>query len=133
MRKRPFNLVMLFMLCVIIVSMLAGASNASAEDVVIIVNSSVTKTDFTKEEIKNIFLGNIDIWPDNSEITVVVSRNKELHDSFLAEYVQVNQPQFDRNWKMVVFAGKGKTPEVFDKAKQIMEYVAATKEAIGYI
>jgi ABC-type phosphate transport system substrate-binding protein len=105
-----------------------------AEDVVIITNKSVSADSLNKEEVKNIFIGKKTRWDDNEKINfVTLPKSDETHRVFLKKFVKRTPAQYSRHWKKQIFTGKGKKPKSFQTEKGLLEYVASTKGAIGYI
>ena len=102
-------------------------------DVLIIANKNVSKKTLTSGEIKDIFLGKIKKWPDNTKIYLVTSGDYDLHDAFLKTYIKRTASQFGAYWKNRLFTGKGSPPKKFSTTKELMKYIADTQGAIGYI
>lgn len=103
-----------------------------AGDVVVIVNPSVPETALSKKDLCNIYLGKKTSWSDGSKIKFVVLKG-DTHASFLKDYVGKTENQFKTFWKKQVFTGKGSPPKEFDSARAMIEYVAQTAGAIGYV
>ena len=111
-------------------ALMGGISYA---DALIITNKSVSDPNITKDDIKKIFLGKKIKWKDKTKVHFVLSKDKDLHEAFLKTYIKRNPKQFKAYWKNMVFTGKGKTPKSFDTTEELIEYVANTEGAIGYI
>ncbi|MBT8339307.1 MAG: hypothetical protein HKP58_18970 [Desulfatitalea sp.] len=106
---------------------------ASAEDVVVITNPSVSAVALRKKDVRNIYRGKKTTWDDGSKIVFVVLKKSPTHDRFLKKYLGKTDAQFDRFWQKQVFAGKGIPPRAFDSDQAIVNFVANTPGAIGYI
>lgn len=104
-----------------------------ADEVVIITNKSVPTDMLKKEDIKNIFTGKMTRWEDNQKITFVTLPQSEIHHGFLKEFVKRTPEQYSRHWKKQIFTGKGTKPRSFKTQEKLINYVAGTKGAIGYI
>jgi len=106
---------------------------AFAENVIIICHPDVPENSLNKNDIKNIFLGKKTEWGDNKKIIFVVLKENETHETFLKEYVEKTSFQYLNYWKKQVFTGKGKPPKSFDTENELIDYVANTEGAIGYV
>ncbi len=102
-------------------------------DVVIIGNNAIISDTLTKREVKKIFLGKKKNWADNKEIEFVVLDKSAVHKEFIRKYTQKSTSQFKMYWKQQVFTGKGSTPKSFKNEKNLIDYVADTEGAVGYI
>lgn len=105
-----------------------------AEDIVIITHKSVPADTLKEEDVKNIFIGKITSWSDNQKINFVTLPNDDdIHRAFLKKFVKRTPAQYSRFWKKQIFTGKGKTPKSFQTERDLLEYVASTVGAIGYV
>jgi ABC-type phosphate transport system substrate-binding protein len=103
-----------------------------AGDVFIIANKEVPDDSLTRNDIKGIFLGEKVLWNNQQKITFVILKTK-AHEDFLEKYIGNTPAQYRNYWKKMVFTGKSKSPRAFDTAEEIIEYVANTGGAVGYI
>ena len=103
-----------------------------AGDVVVIANPSVYETTLSKKDICNIYLGEKTTWNDSSKITFVVLTG-DTHDTFLKSFVNKTEAQFNTFWKKQVFTGKGSPPKELNSDQAMVEFVAQTRGAIGYV
>ena len=87
----------------------------------------------SKDEVKDIFLGKKVQWQNNSKIHFVISRDLDLHKSFLKTYIKRSPKQFRAYWRQMVFTGKGTSPKSFPSEKELLEYVSNNGGAIGYV
>ncbi|MCP4348533.1 MAG: hypothetical protein GY795_23875 [Desulfobacterales bacterium] len=110
------------------------AQNAFAsDDVIIICNKNVCDETLSRKDIKNIFLGRKTEWSNKQKIIFVTLKNKEVHKVFLKEYVGKTPFQYTNYWKKQLFTGKGKPPKSFNTEESLMDYIANTDGAIGYL
>ena len=104
-----------------------------ADEVIIITNKSVPVDALNKEDIKNIFIGKMTRWDDSQKIKFVTIPKSKVHKGFLKEFVKRTPEQYSRHWKKQIFTGKGNKPRSFKTQESLINYVANTKGAIGYI
>ena len=110
------------------------SAKAFAEnEVIFITNSNVAEAFFTKQQIMDIFLGAKREWSDNTKIKFVVLDDEVVHPEFTKKYLSKSSKQFQAYWKKMVFTGKGSPPKKFEEIEKLVEYVANTKGAVGYI
>ena len=102
-------------------------------DVLVITNKAVPETEMTKEDIKEVFLGKKVQWKNRSKIHFVTLDDPDVHKAFLRAYINKSEQQYSNYWRKMVFTGKGKIPKSFKTTEDLLEYVADTKGAIGYI
>ncbi len=106
---------------------------AFAGDVIIIANKSVHESSLSSKEIKNIFLGRKTQWSNNKKIIFVTLKGVEVHGIFLKEYTGKTPFQYINYWRKQVFTGKGRPPKSFKTESSLVDYVANTEGAIGYV
>lgn len=104
-----------------------------AGEVILIANRNVPDDSLTKEEVKAIFLGEKTKWNDNSRVTFVVLKSPEEMDTFMKHYVGKSSFQFDNYWKYQTFTGKGSPPRAFENPGDLINFVAGTEGAVGYV
>jgi len=121
-----------FVVTFLMLVMLCLASTNSFAEVLIVANKNVSQDSLSKEEVQNIFLGKTVKWVDKSNITFVVLKN-DVHKDFLKEYIKRSTSQYGNYWKKMVFTGKGRKPIAFETEKELVQYVAETEGAVGYI
>lgn len=129
MKKTYFKA--LFFLLVLAMVVLFPLS-AFAEDILIICNKSVTINSVSKGDLERIYLGQKNLWEGGGKIEPVMLQN-ELAESFLTTYVGKNATTFGNYWKKMLFSGKGNGPKQFTKPKEVVDYVASTQGAIGFV
>jgi ABC-type phosphate transport system substrate-binding protein len=106
---------------------------ASAGDVVVIVNKNVSASSISGSDLENIFLAKKTEWDNGQKIDFVTLQDCPTHDEFLKKYLQKTSSQFQRYFRTLVFTGKGKAPQAFNTEQSLVEYVAGTAGAIGYV
>jgi ABC-type phosphate transport system substrate-binding protein len=113
--------------------MLLFSSGTAWADMVIIVHQNVPETTITEKTLQEIFLGKRVQWKDNSTIHPVTVREAKLHKAFLKQYVNKSIAKWNAHWKRMVFTGNGTPPKQFTTQQELLEYVAKTAGAIGYV
>ncbi len=99
----------------------------------IIINTSVDSENVTPQKIKEIYLGKRVSWDsDGSEIKFAFIKKSDIHKEFLDKYIGISEKYFVRHWRSLIFTGKGVPPKIFKTEKEIIDFVAENKGAIGY-
>ena len=137
-RGRDMRLRRLYVVCI---TMLIGLATlpvfaaepaATSESVVMIGHKEITDV-LTRDDVKQIFLGRMTRWKDDTKITFVLLSESSVYETFLKEYIDKTIFQYTNYWKKQVFTGKGRMPKTFDSSAELIEFVAATEGAIGFV
>lgn len=123
---------------VVLTSALPGASPSQLAwkdevDVVIIANPQVPDTTLSPGELEKIFLGKSTKWSDGKKIRFVNLKGGDVHETFTKEYTGKTAIQYTNYWRKRVFTGKGRMPTTFGTEEKLLDYVAQTPGAIGYV
>jgi ABC-type phosphate transport system substrate-binding protein len=102
-------------------------------DTLIIAHKDAPEATLSEKELQEIFLGKRVQWQDNSAIHPATVKDKDLHSAFLKQYIKKSVSKWNAHWKRLVFTGNGTPPQQFDTGQALLEYVADTEGAIGYI
>jgi len=86
-----------------------------------------------KKEIRDIFLGRKKSWDKNEKITLAILKAGNAHKQFLNLFINKTPFQFRNYWREKVFLGEGQSPRPFETEEKLINYVARTKGAVGYI
>jgi ABC-type phosphate transport system substrate-binding protein len=100
---------------------------------VIIVNPGVKATDVSPTELKDVFTGSASTLKGGSHVGPVIQRAAAVTDLFLAAYIGKTDAAFHASWRSLVFSGEANMPKQVDSDSAMVEYVAHTAGAIGYI
>lgn len=106
---------------------------AFAGDLMIIANQNVAEDSLSPDDVQKIYSGKKTKWSDNATIVLSVLDGSDTHKAFLKQFVKKSPSQFKMTWKKMVFTGKGTSPEKFKDMKGLVDFVAKTDGAIGYI
>ena len=104
-----------------------------AQEVVVVSNKNVKASDVTSDELKEVFSGEKTSLKDGSHVVPVTLKGGAAHDAFLRRFVGKNDAAFRAAWRSLVFTGQAAMPKTFDTEAQLLDYVAATPGAIGYV
>ena len=102
-----------------------------AEEVAI-VNPSTPVSAVPAELVRDYFLGQKAAWSDGTKVAVVLSRDASGQAPLLS-FLGRSRNQFEVGWKKLIFTGRVTTPIQADSAEAVVELVAATPGAIGFV
>lgn len=120
----------LFLLCM---AVLAFYPTARAQDVIIIVNKQTSISQIPMSQLREIFTGTRSRFNDGGRAVPVLLKGGPVHEVFLNHYVADTPDEFRVRWRKAVFTGQGAMPKEFASEAAMLEYVAATPGAIGYV
>jgi len=108
--------------------------DAYADGLSIIANASVSQKSLKLKDLRSIFTMKKRLWPDGRQISVFVLPNKDhTHKVFCRELLKVFPRQLESVWHRLVYTGTGERPILVSSVEDMMEQVARTPGAIGYI
>lgn len=115
-----------------IIFQLAQVHAVYAQEVV--VNPNVQEKTLTRGVLRAIFSMRLRTWSDGSLIKVfVLSDDSPLHVKFSKNILNVFPYQLRRTWNRLVYSGTGQAPIQVESIKEMIEQVASTLGAIGYL
>ena len=101
--------------------------------VVVIANPSVKSAEVSTADLRDVFTGNSSTFKDGSHVTPVLLKQGPVNDGFLTLYVGKSDAAFRANWRSLLFSGQGTMPRTFESEIAMVDYVAHTAGAVGYI
>jgi hypothetical protein len=118
---------------ILLLGFMSGWSAARAQDVVLVANRSVQIAAISAADLRAIFLEAKTKFADGSHALPVVLRGGPVHEVFLRNYLGETPQEFRMRWQKAVFTGQGAMPKTCDSESALIEYVATTPGAIGYV
>lgn len=116
-----------------LLSFLGCCLTAHAQDVVLVTNKSVQVSEISAADLRAIFIGEKTRFADGSHVVPVTLKGGPAHEVFLRKHVGESPDEFRALWRKVVFTGQGAMPRAFDSESALIDYVAATPGALGYV
>jgi ABC-type phosphate transport system substrate-binding protein len=111
----------------------AFLSIPAMSQVTVIANPSVKASDVSKGDLHDVFTGASSSLKDGSHVVPALLKAGAANDEFLAAYVGKNDAAFRAGWRSLVFSGQASMPKSVDSEAAMVEFVAHTPGAIGYI
>jgi ABC-type phosphate transport system substrate-binding protein len=119
-----------FCLCWAMASMCGIHAQAQ---VLVIANAGVKAGDVSKSDLRDLFTGASSSLKDGSHVTLVILKQGPANDEFLSLYVGKSDSAFRAGWRSLLFSGQGVMPKIMESEMAMVEYVAHTPGAIGYV
>ena len=117
-------------------ALLLHATTASAQDgVLIIVGKQQTASALSIKELRAIFTMRLREWP-GSRIPIkvfVLRQDNAVHARFSKDLLNAYPHQLQAGWDRLVYSGTGEAPKAVDSEAQMLEAIANTPGAIGYL
>jgi ABC-type phosphate transport system substrate-binding protein len=133
MKKIVKNLLLGFILIASIIS-LSSATSAEEPNIMVIANEKGALTTLTMKELKSIFQGEKQRWPDGTKISIAFMKSTTPVGSATAKKVMnINGDQLNKLWLALVFQGKAKAPFFYGSASEVESYVSQNAGAIGVV
>jgi len=105
----------------------------TAPSVVVVANVSVTGSAISQDELQEVFLGTRHSLANGSRVIPVLLKSGSAHELFLKSYLGKSIEGFRTWWLRYVFTGQGLLPKTFASEAELIDYVARTKGAVGYV
>lgn len=100
----------------------------------IIVNDSVDLSEISHQQIKSIYLGQQTHWPSGNLIKLFkLPSAHKTHHLFVKNTLGLYPYQFNRRWQKLVFSGFALKPSEVNGEQELLNAIAKTPGAIGYI
>ena len=84
-------------------------------------------------ELRSVFLEDKRSLKDGSHVEPVFAKSGPAHEVFLRQYVGKSDDELRTYYRTLVFTGTGAMPKFLASDAEIVNYVATTKGAIGYV
>ena len=112
----------------------AVAAPPQTEAVRVYINASVPSQQLSDAVLRSIFSMRLTLWPDGSQIRVVVLNDAHpVHRQFSKSVLGIFPYQLRQMWDRGVFSGTGEAPIEVPTEQDMLETLATTPGAIGYL
>lgn len=130
-QKRP---VLLFLFMAMGATIYMNVANAGPNDVLVVVNASVSDAKVSKDDLRNIYLGNKKYWKGQQRIVPLQRSPSHAASSvFFKKILNMSSKEYRLLWRKKELAGEGVEPKTVAKADDILKKVAGRKGSIGYV
>lgn len=119
--------------CIVGVGVMFTCTPLRAQNVWIVANKSVSISQLTSTQIRELFTGAKSRFSDGSRAIPVVLKGGPVHEVFLQRHVGDTPEEYRTRWRKLVFTGQGAMLKEFASEAALIEYVSVTPGAIGYV
>ena len=117
-----------------LLSLLLGGGLARADAIAVITHLSTAQESITNEELSHIYLGKTKSFPSGAAAAPINQADKsKIRQRFEEEVLGMNKRKLKKYWSKLMFTGKGKPPKAMDGDAELLNYIASTPGALGYI
>ena len=127
---RPLNRTLWYLLAL---SLFFARVSAAAQDVIIVANRQVSISTISEAQLHDIFTGARTRFGDGTRVLPVLLKGGPAHEVFVHRHLGETTDEFRVRWRKAVFTGQGSMPKECPTEAALLEYVAATPGAIGYV
>lgn len=104
-----------------------------AEEVVVIVHPATSITQLERDGIVSLYLMEQTYWPDGTPVQLFDIRGQDHAKSVFYEALGQQPRNLKRSWMRLILAGEASSPKTVTDADAMVEGVAGTPGAIGYV
>lgn len=117
----------------VVATMFTSTAHARA-DVVVVVSSTSPITHISSEQISNIFLGKISIFPNGVRaIPVDQTEGSEIREEFYSRVINKTSAQLNAYWAKAIFSGDSFPPMLLHNNIAVRKSIANDPNIIGYM
>ncbi len=125
--------IMLLWVIVYVVLLANSLELQASDDIIVIAHLDVSVDTLKRSAISEIYRESRKKWINGDTIRVVMLKRGATHETFVKNVVGTTPAKLKNIWKKVVFTGAGIPPKIFKQEADLVEFIAETKGAIGYI
>jgi ABC-type phosphate transport system substrate-binding protein len=113
---------------------LAAASEAQAQEFVVIVNPANPVSELTKDEVSKLFLKRTTSWSAGGQVAAVdLAKSSKVREAFSQTVHKRATSAVDSYWQQQVFSGKDVPPPEKGADAEVVAFVKGNPGAIGYV
>jgi ABC-type phosphate transport system substrate-binding protein len=119
----------------VLLAALAAAAPAAtgAEPVAVVVHPSVPQQALDAPTLLDIYTGQVKTWGDGAPIVLVDLKNKTEVKRAFYSFLGMTASRMKSIWMKNLLAGEGSPPESIDDEEALLQRVATTPGAMGYV
>lgn len=121
------------LLLIVATLMVLSVVDLVAGDVKIIANPSIGTDIISAAELRGVFMVQRKKLKDGSSVEPVLQKEGGVHSAFLKTFLGRDGEEMHMYYQGVVFTGKASMPKELSSDPEVVEYVAKTRGAIGYV
>jgi hypothetical protein len=99
----------------------------------VIANPNLKASVLSSEELRGVFLATKTSLSDGSHVEPVMLKEGAIQATFVKQFIGKTETALEIYYRSLVFTGKGLLPRTFASDAEMINYVAKTKGAVGYV
>jgi ABC-type phosphate transport system substrate-binding protein len=108
-------------------------ANIAFAEVAVIVNPGSGVSSMSDSDVKRIFLAKVRKVGSEKAVPVDTKEGNAARDAFYSKVVGKDAAQIKSYWSTMIFSGKGTPPKELGSDADVVDFVAKTAGAIGYV
>ena len=122
------------LLAVVAVGLLVGAANLAAQGYQVLVNEANPTSSMTVEAVSQLFLKNTTRWDNGQQVVPVdLTANSSVRERFTVAVHGRSVSAVRAYWQRRIFSGRGVPPVEKTSDSEVLAYVSANPNAVGYV
>jgi ABC-type phosphate transport system substrate-binding protein len=129
-----FKKILLSFIVIASILSLSSATSADEPSIMVIANEKGAMNTLTMKELKSIFQGEKQRWPDGTKISIAFMKSStSVGKATSNKVLNISGDQLNKLWLALVFQGKAKAPFFYGTASEVENYVSQNAGAIGVV
>lgn len=121
-------------IALLVLGLSLGLLAAEPDEFVLIENPGRPDVALQREQVSRIFLRKEPCWPDGGEaMPVDQAEERPVREHFTSAIHRRHLSAILSYWQQQVFSGRGSPPPILEKDQDVVDYVARTPGALGYV
>ncbi len=117
-----------------LISLLMNVAYSQDVDLLVISNQKGAPSMMKFSELKSVFKGEKQRWPDGAKINIALMKTNNLIGKTTSDKLyDMSSDELNKFWLALVFQGKASAPNFFNSIAELESYVAQNPGAIGII
>lgn len=101
--------------------------------IAVIAHPGVAVDSLSKTDLQEYYTLENNKWPDGSLVYVIEQKNDSEAKDLFYHFIRYKPRELKKMWMRVVLLGEGQTPKVVRSEAEVVERVANTPGAVGYV
>ncbi len=110
-----------------------SACMLSHAETVIVVSAKSPVASMTKEQVSDLYLGNVKEFPGGGQALPVLLSSGSARSDFLEKILGKNEAQAKAIWSRLVFSGKGSAPRDMPDSAETVKLISNNPNCIGVV
>lgn len=119
--------------CVVCLLVNPFGTRASSAEVAVIAHPSVPVSHITSAELLDLYTGDVKEWSNGAPIIVLDLKPKSVVKDTFYNYLGKSSSRMKSIWMKNMLSGEGQPPQAQASEQEVLETVAKTPGAIGYV